>query len=516
MKHYNIFFLIVISLLTAAPASAIERKALVDYAQSLKGLKNAELKNAIYRLTCNANVLDYGSSNTSGERRTWWGFYLTDRDAEGYVIDRYSNDRVRFDTQGTAPSGMNIEHSFPKSWWGGAENQAYRDLYNLMPSDMKANSAKSNYGMGIVTSATYDNGCIKVGKGSNSMKLWQPSAEWQGDFSRGYMYMATAYQNLTFTGEGLNSLENGSWPTLKEWAYKLYLEWSRADKVSQVEIDRNNAVASIQGNRNLYVDFPTLAEYVWGDSTNVEFNPDYALTTASDDDRYGSYDPSAGGGEGGSGGEPGNGGEEGGGSEGGSGGEVTPPDMPEGCIFYEPFDDIASGDNTVTSGSGEPWEGCDHFPTATKVYKAGGAARLGASKATGSITSATIPAEGGTLCVSLDVKGWTTVEGSLKVTLTGAEPQTVEYKATINDKFETVTMTFHGVAANPQLTIETTAKRAFVDNVKVYPATSTDITSATFTTAQSEAWFTVSGQRITGQPSRPGIYIIAGHKVVVR
>lgn len=512
MKRYNIFYLIIISLLTAAPAKAIERKALVDYAQSLKGLRKAELKAAIYRLTCNANVLDYGS----GDHRTWWGFYLTDRDAEGYVIDRYSNEKSKFDTQDTAPSGKNIEHSFPKSWWGGAENQAYRDLYNLMPSDTKANSAKSNYGMGVVTSATYDNGCIKVGKGSNGIKLWQPSDEWQGDFSRGYMYMATAYQNLTFTGEGLNSLENGSWPTLKEWAYTLYLKWSRADKVSQVEIDRNNAVASIQGNRNLYVDFPTLAEYVWGDSTNVEFNPDYALTTAHDDARYGTFNPSEGGGEGGSGGGSGNGGEEGGGSEGGSGGEVTPPDVPEGCIFFEPFDDITSGDNTENSGSSEPWDGCDHFPTATKVYKAGGAARLGASKAAGSITSATIPTEGGTLCVSLDVKGWTTVEGSLIVTLTGAEPQTVEYKATIKDTFETVTMTFNGVVANPQLTIETSAKRAFVDNVKVYPATSTAVNSVTTAIPTVEAWHTISGQRITGHPSRPGIYIIGGRKVAVR
>ena len=519
MKLNNIFLLINLSLLTAAPAGAIERKALVDYAKSLKGLRKAELKAAIYRLTSNASVLDYGS----GERRTWWGFYLTDRDAEGYVIDRYSTEKVKFETQGKAPSGKNIEHSFPKSWWGGAENNAYKDLYNLMPSDTKANSAKANYGMGIVASATFDNGSVKVGSGSNGMKLWQPAAEWQGDFSRSYMYMATAYQDLTFTGEGLNSLENGGWPTLKEWAYKLYVEWGRKDKVSQVETDRNNAVASIQGNRNLYVDFPTLAEYVWGDSTDVDFNPDYALTTASDDTRYGSYDPFAGngntGGEGG--GDTGGSGEggsgEGGGDTGGSGeGGSTTPDTPEGYLFYEPFDDIAAGDNTVTSGSSEAWDGCDHFPTATKAYKAGGAVRLGSSKATGSITSREIASEGGGLIVSLDVKGWTTVEGKLTVTLTGAEPQTAEYSATISDPFETITMTFDGVAANPQLTIETTSKRAFVDNIKVYADTPTAIPSAPTAITQPEAWYTISGQRITGRPSRPGIYIIGRRKVAVR
>ena len=62
-----------------------------------------------------------------------------------------------------------------------------------MPSDTKANSAKANFGMGIVASATFANGSVKVGSGSNGIKLWQPAAEWQGDFSRSYMYMATAY-----------------------------------------------------------------------------------------------------------------------------------------------------------------------------------------------------------------------------------------------------------------------------------------------------------------------------------
>jgi hypothetical protein len=69
---------------------------------------------------------------------------------------------------GSAVSGMNIEHSFPKSWWGGSENEAYRDLYNLYPSDSKANSAKGNYAMGVVTTvkSTAGEGYDKVGTGS--------------------------------------------------------------------------------------------------------------------------------------------------------------------------------------------------------------------------------------------------------------------------------------------------------------------------------------------------------------
>lgn len=264
----NIARNILLAIATIIPSGNALAQIPDGYYDALKDKKGAELKTAVHNIIKNANVLDYGSGSGS----TWWGFYSTDND-NGYVIDRYSNNRVKFVSRGAVASGMNIEHSFPKSWWGGSKNQAYKDLYNLMPSDSKANSSKSNYGMGIVTEVSYENDCIKVGDGDQGFKVWQPSTEWQGDFSRGYMYMATAYQNLTWTGEGLNSLEKGDYPTLKTWAYKLYIKWCKADPVSQTEIDRNEAVYKIQGNRNPFVDFPNLMEYIWGDSIDYAFDP---------------------------------------------------------------------------------------------------------------------------------------------------------------------------------------------------------------------------------------------------
>ena len=244
------------------------------YYDALKGKKGAELKTAVHNIIKNAKVLDYGSNKGS----TWWGFYTTDND-NGYVIDRYSPEKRKFGAQGQAVSGMNIEHSFPKSWWGGTKTQAYKDLYNLMPSDSKANSTKSNYGMGVVTKATYDNGVIKVGSGDNGFKLWQPYPEWEGDFARGYMYMATCYQDYTWEKEGLNSLQQGDYPTLQKWASDLYIQWAKEDPVSELEVKRNNAVYAIQGNRNPFIDFPNLMEYIWGDSIDYAFDPAKTVTS---------------------------------------------------------------------------------------------------------------------------------------------------------------------------------------------------------------------------------------------
>ena len=184
--------------------------------------------------------------------------------------------------KGAAAAGMNIEHSFPKSWWGGATVQAYKDLYNLMPCKSKINSTKSNYPMGKVVSGDKGNGWTKVGEGTDGKKYWEPADPWKGDFARGYMYMATAYQDYNWVGtQALQILQQGAYPTLQKWAYTLYIQWAKADKPDALEIKRNNEVAKIQGNRNPYVDFPNLMEYVWGDSTNIAFNPETTVKSSS-------------------------------------------------------------------------------------------------------------------------------------------------------------------------------------------------------------------------------------------
>lgn len=54
-------------------------------------------------------------------------------------------------------------------------------------------------------------------------------------------------------------------------------------------------MSKIQGNRNPYVDFPNLMEYVWGDSTNIAFNPETTVKSSSyvngDGGGGGSVDP---------------------------------------------------------------------------------------------------------------------------------------------------------------------------------------------------------------------------------
>lgn len=247
---------------------------LKTYYATAIGKKQGDLKTAMHNIIGTADVLGYGS----GQGKTWYGFYQTDRFGDNEVRDRYSNEHHYFNGY-SSPSGMNVEHSFPKSWWGGAKNQAYCDIHHLMPSESKINSAKSNYGMGKVTTVKTDNGCTKVGTGPGAggatIQLWEPADKWKGDFARAVFYMVTCYQNLTWEGsQALNSLTNTTWPTLQPWAYELYLQWCKDDPVDEIERTRNEAVYAIQHNRNPFIDFQDLPEYIWGSKKDQAFSID--------------------------------------------------------------------------------------------------------------------------------------------------------------------------------------------------------------------------------------------------
>jgi hypothetical protein len=52
------------------------------------------------------------------------------------------------------------------------------------------------------------------------------------------------------------------------------MRWAKQDPIDDVEKARNNAVYEVQGNRNPFVDYPGLEDYIWGDKADVAFSYD--------------------------------------------------------------------------------------------------------------------------------------------------------------------------------------------------------------------------------------------------
>lgn len=182
-------------------------------------------------------------------------------------------------TPGYEGGCYNREHTFPKSWWnstGNSTDTMYTDLFHIMPTDSYVNSRRNNNPYGEVNSPTWtsQNGgklgpCSTAGFiGATSDVVFEPIDEFKGDVARNYFYMATRYFSriaswASMTTEGDLILNGTSYPAYEAWYVDLMLKWHHMDPVSQKEIDRNNAVYQIQGNRNPYIDHPEWADWVW-------------------------------------------------------------------------------------------------------------------------------------------------------------------------------------------------------------------------------------------------------------
>lgn len=270
-------------LLALSIAFAAYSQAPDGYYNSASGKNKAALKTALHGIIRNHTEISYNG--------LWTAFKTTDKRADGKVWDIYSdipggtpkylytfgdNQCGTYSAEGNC---YNREHSFPKSWFNDA-TPMYSDIFHLYPTDGYVNGKRSNYPYGEVGVNSYisSNGS-KLGQctfAGYSGTVFEPIDEYKGDLARTYFYMATCYEDK-IAGWANNTeakplLAGNSYPAFKEWTINLLLKWSRQDPVSQKEIDRNNAIYGIQKNRNPFIDYPELAEYIWGNKMSEVFN----------------------------------------------------------------------------------------------------------------------------------------------------------------------------------------------------------------------------------------------------
>ena len=247
------------------------------YYQSADGKKGAALKTAFFNIIKNHTDIGYDGLIEA--------YHKTDTRADGKLRDWYSNatnytwdDRNGNNREG---AGWNREHSVPQSWFSKS-NPMKSDIVHVLPTDCYVNNRRSSYPFGEVGNATYtsNNGYSKLGScktSGYSGTVFEPNDEIKGDIARIYFYMVTCYEDR-FTGWTAGSatqvFSSNKYEGLKTWCMDMMMRWSKNDPVDAVETARNNAVQEVQGNRNPYVDYPGLEEYVWGSKKEEAFSYD--------------------------------------------------------------------------------------------------------------------------------------------------------------------------------------------------------------------------------------------------
>jgi len=266
MRHLFIAIALLCSMGTMAQIPA-------GYYDPAMGLTGEPLRDALMNIIDNHSVQSYSSLHTH--------FQTTDDSPDGDVWDMYSENPAGTDpynynfgggdqcgNYGSEGDCYNREHSFPKSWFGNVAPMA-SDLFHLYPTDGYVNGQRNNYPYSEVDNPTWtsSNGS-KRGTSSYpgySGNAFEPIDEYKGDFARTYFYMVTRYKtSVAGWSSAMLSGDNYS-----EWATNLLLQWSADDAVDQKEIDRNNAIYAIQGNRNPFIDHPEWISDIWQSTVAV-------------------------------------------------------------------------------------------------------------------------------------------------------------------------------------------------------------------------------------------------------
>ncbi|UTA48278.1 endonuclease [Simiduia sp. 21SJ11W-1] len=252
------------------------------YYNAAQGLSGYALKTALHNIIKDHNVQGYSAL---------WGFYAAHEvdnyyEQDGSILDIYSENpsapeaytytAVADQCGSYSAEGhcYNREHSFPRSWFGGAIEPMNSDVHHIFATDGYVNALRGSYPFGEVASviAATSNGS-RLGDGQLSQGytgvVFEPIDEFKGDVARAYFYMATRYENVIGAWASNSSysdavLDGSGQKVFETWMLYLLIDWHKADPVSQKEIDRNNAAHAYQGNRNPFIDHPEYVQAIWG------------------------------------------------------------------------------------------------------------------------------------------------------------------------------------------------------------------------------------------------------------
>ena len=167
---------------------------------------------------------------------------------------------------------LNREHVWPKSRASFGTKNGGADLHHLRPAVDSLNNAKSDHLFGNIL-GVYSDG-VKEGEVNGGVCYWvnknadmfECKDDVKGDVARILLYVYCRWEqpNLyTDLSPGLlpaNEADSKSNSGLRVVeSLDTLLSWCAADPVDTWEMRRNDLIESVQGNRNVFIDYPELA-----------------------------------------------------------------------------------------------------------------------------------------------------------------------------------------------------------------------------------------------------------------
>jgi endonuclease I len=259
---------------------AVTSSAPVGYYASLEGLTGLTLKQAVNDIIANPSIIhahNYGDietilkisdQNPANSNQVWLMYVEQPR------------SKIDFQDSNSNIGKWNREHIFPQSRGGFQDGTSsfadgintwlptntndimagHADAHHIRAEDGPENSSRSNRDYG----SDYNGPLGNLGS-------------WKGDVARSLFYMAVRYNTLNLVnGNPADTTVNqlGDLSSL--------LTWNHSDPSDDFEMNRNNYIYTWQVNRNPFVDYPNLADYIWGSNTGQPWFSNLATTSFSE------------------------------------------------------------------------------------------------------------------------------------------------------------------------------------------------------------------------------------------
>ena len=245
----------------------------VGYYASLEGLSGVALKQAVQDIIANPSVVRLHSyadiwdiirtadTNPLNSGQIW-DMYLEvpmskiDQQNGSSIVGKWNREHIFCQSRG----GFNVamgDIADGISVWNttsaASTVDGVSDAHHIRAENGQENSSRNNKNYGNVGSATVYAGPVGT------------QGSWHGDVARSLFYMAVRFNGLNVVnGDPSEYLPSTSTSSGNIGDLATLLAWNVSDARDDFEMNRNNYVQTWQHNRNPFIDYPLLADYIFG------------------------------------------------------------------------------------------------------------------------------------------------------------------------------------------------------------------------------------------------------------
>lgn len=242
------------------------------YYDSLEGLSGNALKQAVQdiiaaptvRLHSYADIWDIirNADQNPENSNQIWDMYLEipmaklDQQTTSSIVGKWNREHIFCQSRGgfevandDTADGIGVWNSTSAA----SVVDGVSDAHHIRAENGQENTSRNNKNYGTVNSAT-----VYAGPSGTQ-------GSWRGDVARALFYMAVRFDGLNVVnGDPSEYLPSTSIASGNIGDLATLLVWNHSDPRDDFEMNRNNYIYTWQMNRNPFIDYPLLVDYIFG------------------------------------------------------------------------------------------------------------------------------------------------------------------------------------------------------------------------------------------------------------